>query len=268
MTEEVTQETVVEPVVTTEETTPPPEETAKTGDEEVQPEAKPERTFTQKELDDILTRRLAKESRKVERYARAEAERDQLREQLNRQTQAQQASIPSGEPKPEQFKTYEDYLDKLTDWKLDQRLAKVNEQSQNQQRIESQGQLEARIRENLNKAADKYDDFEDVVTNPALPVTEVMRDALGDSEMGGELAYYLGTHLKEAADIAKLSNVQQVKAIDRLEAKLKAPVQVSKAPAPAEVVGKGRAASTVDPEKMSIDEYAAWRSKNARWGRK
>lgn len=264
----VAEETVVEPVAVAEETTPPADDTVKSEDDKNQPEAKPEKTFTQKELDDILTRRLAKEQRKIERYAKAEAERDYLREQLSQRQQPQQNDNPSGEPKPEQFKTYEEYLDKLTDWKVDQKLAKMQEKSQQQRQMDEQQSYESKARDNLTKAADKFDDFEDVVTNPDLHITIPMRDTIGESEIASDIAYYLGTHIKEAADIAQLSPVQQVKAIDRIEQKLKAPPQVSKAPAPADVVGKGRTKSEPDLSKMSVSEYAEYRAKNgARWAR-
>lgn len=259
--------TEVVPVETPEETTPPTDATAAPESETKEPEAKPEKTFTQKELDEILTRRLAKEQRKIERYARAEAERDQLREQLNRQSQPQSPS-PSGEPKPEQFKTYEEYIDKLTEYKVERKLAGIAEKSEQTRREQAQQEYESRVRDSLTKTADKYDDFEEVVTNPSLPITHVMRDALGESEIGGEIAYYLGRNPKEAAEIAKLSNVAQVKAIDRLEAKLKAPPQVTKAPEPAETVGKGRTKTEPDLSKMSVSEYAEYRRKNgARWAR-
>lgn len=69
-------QTEVAPVVEQDKsaTTPPEPEQTATSSEEKQPEVKPERTFTQKELDEILQKRLAKESRKIERYSRAEAE--------------------------------------------------------------------------------------------------------------------------------------------------------------------------------------------------
>ena len=259
-------QTEAAPVSQDKEPVPPTDETVKSEDEKDQPEAKPEKTFTQKELDEILTRRLAKESRKIERFARAEAENQYLREQL--QARTPQVEQSSGEPKPEQFKTYEEYIDKLTDWKLDQRMAKVTEQTQAQRQAQFQAEQEAKIRENLSKAADKYDDFEDVVSNPNLPITPVMRDAIGESELAGDIAYYLGSNPKEAAEIAKMSNVQQVKAIDRIEAKLGAPKPVSKAPEPLETVGKGRVKSEPDLSKMSVSEYAEYRAKNgARWAR-
>lgn len=267
MSEEQVQETVVEPVAVAEETMPPTDETVKSEDDKNQPEVKPEKTFTQKELDDILTRRLAKEQRKIERYAKAEAENVYLREQITR-GQPRQEDNPSGEPKPEQFKTYEDYLDKLTDWKVDKKITSMQENSERQRHATAQEQYESKSRENINKAADKYDDFEEVVTNDKLNITIPMRDAIGESEFGGDIAYYLGSNPKEADSIAKMSPVQQIKAIDRLEAKFKGTPQVTKAPAPMETTGRGRASSEPDLSKLSVSEYAEYRAKNgARWAR-
>ena len=188
-------QTEAAPVEESKESVPPTDETVKSEDEKTEPEVKAEKTFTQKELDEILQKRLAKEQRKIERFARAEAENQYLREQLQAK-QVPQVEQSSGEPKPEQFKTYEEYIDKLTDWKLDQRMAKVTEQTQAQRQAQAQAEQEAKIRENLSKAADKYDDFEDVVSNPNLPITPVMRDAIGESELAGDIAYYLGSNPK------------------------------------------------------------------------
>lgn len=249
---------VAETVVTPEAVTPPTKETTPSEVESTESEVKPERTFTQKELDDILQKRLAKEHRKIEKFARADAENQYLREQLSRQ-QTQQQSIPSGEPKPEQFKDYESYIEALTDYKVEKKLAVVQERSAQQRQAEAQQSAEQKIRENLSKAAEKYDDFEEVVTNPSLTITAAMRDSIGESELGGEIAYYLGSNPKEAAEIAQLSPVQQVKAIDRLEQKLKAPKKVT-TDAPAPIVpnaGKGKVAK--DPGQMTDAEYAKWR---------
>lgn len=266
-TPEVEVQTEAAPIETPESAAPPTEDKADSEAETKEPESKPEKTFTQKELDDILTRRLAKEQRKIEKYARAEAEAQMLREQLAKLQQPEQKVSPSGEPKPEQFTTYEEYLDKLTDWKLDQREAKRQEQQAQQRQIEASKTQEERIRETLSKAAEKYDDFEEVIGSiPAQYVTPAMVDAIGESEIGGEISYYLGNNHKEAAEIARMTPVQQVKAIDRLEAKLKAPAKVSAAPAPAQVVGKGKATQQLDLASASLDEYMKIRQKQgARW---
>lgn len=263
---EVVEQTEAAPVTQVEEPASPVEDSPKPTDEsKPKDEDRPEKMLTQKEVDEVIAKRLSRESRKLERQIRAEIENKYLREQLATQSKPEPTQ-PSGEPKPENFKDYESYIEALTDYKVDQKLAGVQARSAQQQQAQVQQSAEQRIRDNLSKAAEKYDDFEDVVSNPSLPITLAMRDAIGESDVGGEIAYYLGSNLKEAAEIAQLSPVQQVKAIDRLEQKLKTPPKVSEAPAPAQVVGKGKATQQIDLATASLDDYMKMRQKQgARW---
>lgn len=276
--EEVAPEVKAEaaPAEAPESAAPPVEDTAPTT-EEPKPESKPEKTFTQAELDDLLQKRLAKDRRATERRLRLELENEYLRKQ-QAQPQPQVETVQeagSGEPRPENYQTYEDYIEAVTDWKVEQKLETklrtLQEQSQVRKQQTAQQEHEARIAENLNKAATKYEDFHEVVSNPDLPVTLAMRDAIGDSEIGGEIAYYLGTHADEAASIANMSPVQQIKAIDRLEAKLKAPAPapgiapVSQAPKPIEPV-RGVKTGAVKLETADMDEYLKMRKQQgAKW---
>lgn len=266
--QEVVEQTEAAPVEESKESAPPSDETPKPEEKEIKEEVE-ERKLTQKEVDEAIQKRLARESRKLERQIRAEMENKFLRQQLEAQSRQSQPTQPSGEPKPEQFKTYEEYIDKLTDYKLDQRLSKVQEQSAQHRQAQDRNSYEDQIRENLSKGASKYDDFEEAIDSiPANYMTEAMAHAIGESESAADIAYYLGNNHKEAASIAKLTPVQQIKAIDRLEAKLKSPPKVTKAPAPLETTGKGRSKSEPDLESMSVAEYAAYRAKNgARWSR-
>lgn len=226
--------------------------------EESKPEVKPERTFTQKELDEILQKRLAKESRKIERYSRAEAELRLLKEQM----QPKQEPANLGEPKREQFQDYESYIDALTDFKVEQKLKGHQERSAQESQMRAQREHEEILAANISKAADKYDDFNDVVTNRNLPITFAMRDAMGESELGGDIAYYLGSNVQEAAQIARLSPIAQVKAILALEAKLRTPKKVTTdAPEPIKPSG-GNAKVTKSPADMTDKEFSEWRKKH------
>lgn len=226
--------------------------------EEIKPEVKPERTFTQKELDEILQKRLAKESRKIERYSRAEAELRLLKEQM----QPKPDPVSQGEPKPENYKDYESYIEALTDYKVDAKLKGIHERTTQERQQQAQLEHEVKLRDNIVKAAAKYDDFEEVVTNDNVPITYAMRDAIGESEIGGDIAYHLGTNIHEAARIANLSPIGQVRAILDLEAKLKAPKKVTtSAPEPISPSGN-KASVTKSPDQMTDAEFDAWRKKH------
>jgi len=238
--------------------TPPTEETVPSEVENTEPEVKPERTFTQKELDNILRRRLAQESRKIEQYARAEAELQLLKSQMQQKAEP----VNRGEPKPDQFQDYESYIEAVTDWKVEQKFKGIQAQNEQERQKQAQTQHEQRLASNIAKTASKYEDFEEVVSNEDLPITFAMRDAIGESDIGGDIAYHLGTNVQEAERIARLSPIAQVRAILDLEAKLKAPKK-AKTDAPEPITPSGsRATVSKSPDQMTDKEFADWRKKH------
>jgi hypothetical protein len=72
------------------------------------------------------------------------------------------------------------------------------------------------LQKHLDNAADKYDDFDDVVRAPDVPFTPTIRDAVLLIENPGEVLYKLGKNKDELARIAKLHPLEQVKEINRL----------------------------------------------------
>lgn len=111
----------------------------------------------------------------------------------------------------------------------------------------------------------KNPNFDAVVGNPRLPITEAMTEVIQQSERGPELAYHLGMNPDKAARISRLTPVQQAAALGRLEAELgktpaPAPTRAStRAPAPPNPVGNSPAAKDIG--SMSVDEYMAHRSR-------
>ena len=122
-------------------------------------------------------------------------------------------------------------------------------------------------------------DFDEVVFEMGFPKSEVMTNAILDSEVGPQVAYYLANNPDEAEKIAELPPISALRAIGRLEAKFEAPPKkkaaangthataagVKKAaappPAPIEPV-RGGTSKTVkdysyygDPEKSSAQEF-------------
>ena len=262
------QETVVDlptgatpdPVVTETDDTAAPE-TEETPVET--PEAPPEKTFTQAELDAILQKRIAKVSRQAERDAVAREQRIQ-QEVAERFAKSQpQPVAPSGEPKPQQFQDYESYIAALTDFKVEQRMNGFRQESEAQQQARAQREQAETVQQKFSAASKKYDDFIEVVTSPDVPISIPMRDAIADSEHGGEVAYYLGNHIDEADRISRLSPVQQVREILKLETKLTVVPAPTKTPPPI-VPNKGNAAAKRDTFELPWKEFVAQRNKEMR----
>lgn len=241
--------------------------TADQNQEPPKEDQKPEetqKTFTQDELDKIVQKRLAKESRRIERLASVEAENRILREQMTR-NQPQAEQTPDVMPQPEGFKTYEAYIAALTDWKVDQRLASMKEETAKESQERQEREREIAVRQKMESAAQKHEDFEEVALNPNVPITQHMALAIGESDIGGDVAYYLGSNIAEAKRISGLSPIGQVRAIAQLEAKLSAPDPVvSKAPKPIQPLSANKGSTTGLSDDLPMDEWLKRRNAETR----
>lgn len=73
----------------------------------------------------------------------------------------------------------------------------------------------------VERVSDKYEDGEDVVANFLhVELSHIALDAIIESELCGELAYFLGKNEAEAERISKLNPARQASEIGKLEAKL------------------------------------------------
>jgi len=221
---------------------PEPEVTAP---EAVEPAAEAPKTFSQEELDAAIGKRLAREQRKWEREQAAKAAEKQLK-------------TPVEIPPIEQFNSPEEYADLLAERKAEELLAR-----REQARMQSET-LEA-FHDREEEARNKYDDFEQVAYNPKLPITNEMAQTIQSSEVGPDMAYYLGSNPKEAERISRLSPLQQAKELGKIEAKLADnPVvkKTSSAPAPiAPITARSSgspATDTTDPRSIKSMSTSEW----------
>ena len=234
---------------------PAPEVTATPENAEVAPEVaenQPEQTpeekkFTQAEIDAMISKRLAREQRKWER------------EQQSRLAEAQAKAKVSAElPPVDQFESAEAYAEALAERKAAELIAQREAARQRAEILESYHDRE-------EEARGKYEDFEQVAYNPQLPITQVMAETIQASDIGPEVAYYLGSNPKEADRISRLSPFLQAKEIGKIEAKIAADPPMKKtssAPPPiAPVTPRGGTASvrdTTDPRSIKEMSTSEW----------
>ena len=196
------------------------------------PEAKPEKTFTQAELNKIVQREKAQESRRAEKLAEARYRAEFAERELQAIRQASQPKQPDGEPKVGQFQDYESYIAALTDYKVEQRMQGMRQQTEAQQRAMSQREQASQIQQKLSNAAKKYADFNEVALADDVPISQPMAAAISRLKDSGEVAYFLGSNIEEARRISELDPVDQVWEIKELERRLSAPPALTKAPPP------------------------------------
>lgn len=216
-----------------------------------------EKKFSQAELDAAIAKRIARLERKRERERPVEP------------APVAEAPKPLGRPTPDSFKTTEEYVEAVAEWKAEEKFnAKFAEQEQKQRenRVRSHQEtlaLEHQKREEV--ARDKYDDFDDVVYDETLPITRDMALAIQLSDVGPELAYHLGKNPTEAARIAKLHPLAQARELGKLEAKVASaepPARPSTAPDPIRPISaKGTAKQiydTTDPRSTKSMSTSEW----------
>lgn len=215
-----------------------------TAPENEQPTEQQTKTFTQEELDAIVGKRLAREQRKWER------------EQSRR---AQPAPTPAELPPVENFDSVDAYAEALAERKAEELLARRELERQQMDFLDAYHDRE-------EDARNKYDDFEQVAYNPKLPISTAMAETIQASDIGPDIAYYLGSNPKEAARIAALkSPILQAKEIGKIEAKMASePVlkKTTSAPPPiAPISGRGSGApsyDTTDPRSIKNMTTSEW----------
>lgn len=126
------------------------------------------------------------------------------------------------------------------------------------------------VLDRLEEAGDEIEGFDKVMRTITgdFPMTTVMRDFLGETEKPAEMAKWLSENPEEAMRISLLSDAVAVRALERAEGRLSAakaaPVKTTKAPPPVPTVG-GRSTPEFDPDKASMEEYAAhWKERQAK----
>jgi hypothetical protein len=169
-----------------------------------------------------LREKLAREAEEKE-YWKAEA--------LKKATPATPATPQAaGKPRQEDFDTHEAWVEAVTDWKVDQKLAERETKTEQTKRQQSWN-------EKADKARAKFEDFDDALESAPAP-TPIVSEVLNESPIGGEVAYHLATHL----DLYKRINAMRPPAaaleLGRLEAQITAkqappvPKAATKAPKP------------------------------------
>jgi len=239
MSDEIQTEVAAEPASEQVATAAP--ETEIIAPETEQPNEQQTKTFTQEELDAIVGKRLAREQRKWERE------------------QSRKTPQPVSElPPVDQFESVDAYAEALAERKAEELLARREAERQKMDLVEAYHDRE-------EDARSKYEDFEQVAYNPKLPITEVMAETIQMSDVGPDLAYYLGSNPREAERISKLTPYSQAKEIGKLEAKLASePVlkKTTSAPPPiAPISGRGTGApsfDTTDPRSVKSMSTSEW----------
>lgn len=251
--EPVTEEGQSEPDITEQETT----ET-----EERKPNPKLEKRFS--EL--TKARKAAEEQAAQERSAR-EALEARL-QALEGQQSNKKTNDVNTKPAPDDYEDAFRYAEALAEWSANEAVARRDREVKQQAEQAKQQEVMKTWQQKLEAVKAELPDYEDMVASSTVAVSDAVRDAILESDVGPRILYELASDDELGAKIANLSTAQALKMIGKLEAKFESkdeepakskPVAVkSNAPKPINPI-RGTGSQSVYTDGEQID-YQAWKA--------
>ena len=202
----------------------------------------------------------------------AQRQADHYRQQLE-DMQKQQAPPPVAEAKP--VPTLESvgfdeikYQQALATHYRAEAIAVAKAAVADELRAEREQQQAAKRQETFQtrqvEFAKTVEDYDRVVYNPAIAINANMAEDIAASDLGPQLAYYLGKNPELAYQIARLPARAAARELGKIEAKLSAPKAapaLTKAPPPPPKLAASDPEIERDPEKMTPSEWRVMRDK-------
>ena len=212
--------------------------------------------------------------------ARKEAQRErEQRESLeNRLKELEERATPrpvevqeNVKPQPHQFNDAFEYAEALAEWSTEQALINRDKQEAERRAQEERNKVLDSWNKRLNDAKADLPDFDDMVASSDVVVSDHIRDAILESDVGPQILYHLAENPDLADKLNSGSPISALRQIGRLEAQFerkeapvaesKPSVARSKAPAPINPIktGSGVVDVGVDSNGEFHGTYQQWR---------
>ena len=225
---------------------------------------------------DKLEKRFSKISKqRDEANARAEQLESRLRDleaRANPQPIAQTANVDD-KPQASQFNDAFEFAEALAEWSAEKALRDRDIAEAQRKADEERNKVMESWNQKVSKAKSSMPDFDDVVASSTTVVSDAVRDAIIESDVGAQILYHLASDDDYAESLAKMPAIKALKEIGRLEARFEAEqekpevkartVTQSKAPAPISPLKGGKSAGAdvlVDTNGEFYGSYAQWKA--------
>jgi hypothetical protein len=241
-----------------------------------EPIAEEEATEAEKPKDKLEKRFSKVTKRAQDAEARAEQLEARLREveaRANPQTIAQTANV-NDKPQASQFDDAFEYAEALAEWSAEKALKDRDIAESQRKAEEERNKVLKSWNDKVDKAKKEMPDFNDIVSSSTVVVSDAIRDAILESDVGPQILYQIASDDDYAESLTSMSAIKALKEIGRLEAKFEAELEAtpkkeaktvsqSKAPAPISPLKGGKSAGAdvlVDTNGEFYGSYAQWKA--------
>lgn len=267
--EAVVEETPTEPeTVEAEGSEPEAKEEAKTQEERKQ-NPKIERRFSE------ITKQREEARKEAQREREAREALERQLEELKQQAQPVKATPVEEEPQPSQFADAFEYAKALAEYTADKRIEALKQEEAAAKAAQERQKVIDSWANRVEEAKSEMPDFDDMVASSSVVVSDAIRDAILESDVGPKILYHLAENEEVAQKIAGMSERAAMREIGRLEARFEKsketkeadtpPVKRSNAPAPAKPIKatSGVADIALDSDGKFYGSYAQWKAMRA-----
>jgi chromosome segregation ATPase len=188
----------------------------------------------------------ARQEAKREREARESLEA-KVRE-LEGRASPKAETQPTGEPKPENFSDMYEYAKALTDYRVEQRMGEIE---QREVQAKQQAEREKVINtwtDRVKAAKSEMPDFDDMVGSADVVVSNEVRDAIFESDVGPRILYHLAENPEFAEKLSGMTVASALRSIGKLEAQFEKTEPTSKT-----VAGKSKAPAPINPIRSAAN---------------
>lgn len=228
----------------------------------------------QKKIDKLTARNTAAQQ-EVEYWksmALKEKNAGESKEDLN----VEKKSEVNGKPSADDFETHSEYVEAITDWKVDQKDKVKQQEAEKSKLLGEQEKIYQSHSQRVKAFAEKNEDFQDVIESvDDVMASPAVEDIIVSSENGPELMYELAKNRDEYERICKLSPIAAAREIGKIEARLAPnsseekkpePKKLTNAPKPIGIVGgsKGVVRKSIDDPDISQADYERLRAEQTK----
>ena len=155
--------------------------------------------------------------------ARAKALSDEKAEAEKREAELKaKYEPPKGdlgpEPQPEQFTDVKEYAKAIKDWVADKAVREYAEKQSKEFQETERARVVKAWEERQTKAKIEIPDYTEKITASGVKVSDQMRDAIVESEVGPQILYHLAEHPEIAESMGKMTVGRMLREFGKLEA--------------------------------------------------
>lgn len=224
---------------------------------------------------DKLTRKISEKDQQIAYWQNEAQKKSQVDAKETAKVSETKLADKAGKPRADDFNSHDDYVEALTDWKLERKLTEKETTAKSETlKKEQQSRIETHV-ERVKSYAKENKDFNDAMLEvDDIPMSLAVQELILDAENGPKLMHELAKHREEFEKICNMSPLRAAAELGKFEAKYlpidsskTTETKTSKAPAPIKPIGSKSSASVkkdiYDPN-LSQREFEKMREEQLR----